>query len=311
MASSPPTPSLLLTGHHGFAGSALRAWLPASPWAARLRLLLPPDDLDLRDAQAVHRLLRDLRPDRILHLAAQTHVPTAIADPAGTLEVNLIGTTHLIQAIREHAPAARLLFVSSADVYGRVRPEELPLREDRAPAPLNPYSVSKAAGEMMCRQAHAAHGLDVVIARPFNHVGPGQRAEFAVSGFARSIAGILLGLRAPELPVGNLDVTRDFSHVLDVCEGYLALLERGRSGETYNLCSGRETRLRDLLDRMIERSGCRAQVVVDPARLRPADQPRVAGDPSKALRDAGWRAQRPLEPLLDEMIDHWKKELAK
>lgn len=303
--------TLLLTGHHGFAGSALRAWLPGSPWAARLRLALPPDGFELLDVPSVRALVRDTRPDRVLHLAALTHVPSAIADPVPTLQVNVIGTTHLIEAIRAEAPRARLLMASSADVYGRVAPQALPIPEDRPPAPLNPYSVSKAAAEMMCRQAHVAHGLDVVIARPFNHVGPGQRAEFAVSGLARSIAEIQLGLRPPELPVGNLDVTRDFSHVLDVCEGYLALLERGRSGETYNLCSGRETRLRDLLDRMIERSGCRARVVTDPARMRPADQPRVAGDPGKALRDAGWRAHRPLEPLLDAMIDHWKKELGK
>ena len=303
--------TLLLTGHHGFVGTALRDWLPSSPWADRLRLALPPDGFDLLDAEAVQALVRDTRPDQVLHLAALTHVPSAIADPVPTLQVNLIGTTHLIEAIRAHAPRARLLYASSADVYGRVPPEALPIGEDRPPAPLNPYSVSKAAAEMMCRQAHAAQGLDVIVARPFNHVGPGQRPEFAVSGFARSIAEVQLGRRPPELPVGNLEATRDFSHVLDVCEGYLALLERGRSGETYNLCSGRETRLRDLLDRMIERSCCRARIVQDPARMRPADQPRVAGDPSKALRDAGWRAHRPLEPLLDEMIEHWKKELAK
>lgn len=302
--------TLLLTGHHGFVGTALRAWLPGSAWAQRLRLALPPDDFDLLDPGAVDALVRDTRPHWVLHLAALTHVPSAIADPVPTLQVNIVGTTQLIQALRAHAPSARLLYASSADVYGRVSPQELPIPEDRPPAPLNPYSVSKVAAEMMCRQAHVAHGVDVVIARPFNHIGPGQRQEFAVSGFARSIAEIRLGLRPPELPVGDLDVTRDFSHVLDVCEGYLALLAGGRSGETYNLCSGRETRLRELLDRMVARSGCGARVVVDPARLRPADQPRVAGDPAKALRDTGWRASRPLEPLLDDMIDHWMKELS-
>lgn len=303
--------TLLLTGHLGFMGSAMRRWLPGSSWAHRVRLVHPPDDFDLLDADAVAAVVRETRPDWVLHLAALSHVPSAVADPVPTLQVNVVGTTRLLQALQAHAPRARLLYVSSGDVYGIVPPKALPIHEDQPLAPLNPYSVSKAAAEMMCRQAHAAGGLDVVIARPFNHTGPGQRPDFAVSAFARSIAEILLGRRAPELPVGNLDVTRDFSDVLDFCEGYLALLERGHAGQTYNLCSGRETRLRDLLDGMVERSGCAARIVVDPARMRPADQPRVLGDPGRAFRDTGWRAVRPLEPLLDTMIEYWKKELSK
>lgn len=304
-------PALLLTGHQGFVGSTFRRWLSTTAWAQQVRLIHPPDDFDLLDQEAVDATVRAAAPDWVLHLAALTHVPTAIADPVATLEVNLIGTTRLLQALRTHAPRARLVFVSSADVYGRVPADALPIREERMPAPLNPYSVSKVAGELMCRQAHLGYGLDVVIARPFNHVGPGQRAEFALSGFARSIASISLGLAGPELPVGNLDVSRDFSHVLDVCEGFLALFARGRPGDTYNLCSGRERVLRELLGTMIERSGCRARVTVDPARMRPADQPRVVGSADKALHATGWSAHRPLEPVLDEMIEFWKRELAK
>lgn len=302
--------TLLLTGHRGFVGTTIRRWLPSTSWADQLRLVHPADDFDLLDQAAVDAAVRETNPDWVLHLAALTHVPTAIADPVPTLEANLVGTTRLLEALRRFAPRARLLYVSSADVYGRVPLDALPIREERLPIPLNPYSVSKAATELMCRQAHLAYGLDVVIARPFNHVGPGQRPEFALSGFARSIAEIVLGQRSPELPVGNLDVTRDFSHVLDICEGFLALFDRGRSGDTYNLCSGRERRLRELVDTMIERSGCRARIVVDLARMRPADQPRVVGDAGKALRATGWAARRPLEPVLDEMIESWKRELS-
>jgi GDP-4-dehydro-6-deoxy-D-mannose reductase len=302
--------TLLVTGHNGFVGTALLGWLPGSVWAGRVSVAHPSEHFDLRDPAAVEALLDRTSPDWILHLAAQSHVPTSIDDPVGTLEVNVIGTTRLLQALVRRRFAGRFLYVSSADVYGKVAEAALPLVEEQPLRPGNPYAVSKAAAEMMCRQAHWAHGLDAIVARPFNHVGPGQRPEFSLAGFARTLAEIALGRRAAEVPVGNLDVTRDFSHVLDICEGYLALLERGRSGETYNLCSGRESRLRDLLDTMISRSGIAARVLVDPARYRPADQPRVVGDASRARRDAGWQAARPLEPLLDEMIEDWKRKLS-
>jgi GDP-4-dehydro-6-deoxy-D-mannose reductase len=301
---------LLVTGHDGFVGTSLLGWLPGSRWSARVLTVHPGEGFDLRDAEAVRRLVHDARPDWILHLAAQSHVPTSFDDPVATLDVNLLGTTRLLQALRAERFAGRLLYVSSADVYGTVDPSRLPIREDTPVAPANPYAVSKAAAELACLQWHRAHGLDVVVARPFNHVGCGQRPEFALAGFARSIAEIQLGLRAPELPVGNLEVTRDFSHVLDTCEGYLALLESGRSGETYNLCSGIERGLGELLNGMLARARCPARVTRDPARWRPADQPRVVGDAGKALRDTGWRAARPLEPLLDEMVDYWKRKLS-
>ena len=302
--------TLLLTGHLGFLGSTLLRWLPDSAWAGQVRVVCPPDAFDLLDPAQVDAVVRETAPDWVLHLAALSHVPSAVADPVSTLEVNLVGTTRLLLALQAYAPQARLLFVSSGDVYGAVALEQLPIAETTPPAPLNPYAVSKAAAELMCLQAHRAQGLDVVVARPFNHTGPGQRTDFVVSAWAREIAEAERGLRPPELHVGNLDATRDFTHVLDLCEGYLTLLAQGRAGEVYNLCSGRELRLRDLLDAMLARANCPLRVVPDPARMRAADQPRVVGDPGKAFRDTGWQAQRPLEPLLDDVIDYWRRELA-
>lgn len=302
---------LLITGHDGFVGQRLQAWLPSSRWADLVEPVRTPPGFDLRDAASVAGAVRGARADWVLHLAAQSHVPASFADPAATLEVNTVGTARLLGALRDTGFSGRLLYVSSADVYGQVTPERLPLDESAPPNPSNPYAVSKAAAEMLCRQWRTAHGLDAVIARPFNHVGAGQRPDFALSGFARSIAEVLLGRRPPELPVGNLDVTRDFTDVLDICEGYLALLDGGRPGETYNLCSGQGRHLGALLRTMLERAGCTARVVVDPARHRPADNPHMVGSAAKAARDTGWQARRALEPALDAMIDYWKRELAK
>lgn len=302
------TKRLLITGHTGFVGSHLLAWLASSPRAlpAVIEPLVPPAGFDLRDPLAVSALVAAARPDWVLHLAGQSHVPTSVTDPVGTLQTNLIGTTHLLQALTANDFAGRLLFVSSADIYGVVDPADLPLTEAAPLRPSNPYAVSKAAAEMMCRQWHRAHKMDVLIARPFNHVGPGQRPDFVLSGFAQAIADIALGRRPPELPVGRLDVSRDFTPVLDICEGYLALLANGRPGETYNLCSGHEQRLDVLLRRMLALAGSQARVVVDAARLRPADNPRMVGDASKALRDVGWKPTRELDRVLLDMIDYWK-----
>jgi GDP-4-dehydro-6-deoxy-D-mannose reductase len=303
--------TLLITGHDGFVGRSLLDWLPGSAWADRVTPALPPPGFDLRNPEAVAALVTATRPDWVLHLAAQSHVPTSFADPVGTLEVNLIGTTRLLQALGAQGFAGRFLYVSSADLYGAVDPALLPVTEATPLQPANPYAVSKAAAEMMCRQWQRAHGLSVLIARPFNHVGAGQRPEFALSGFAQTIAGIRLGLRPPRIPVGRLDVTRDFTHVLDICEGYLALLDRGVAGQTYNLCSGRERSLADLLQRLLTLADGQAAIEPDPARLRPVDLARMVGDAALAARDTGWAPVRELDSALLDMIDYWKAALQK
>lgn len=306
-ASSPPR-RLLVTGHRGFVGQSLQAWLPASAHARQYTLVLPESPYDLRDAAAVRDMVRAARPDAVLHLAAQSFVPQAFRDPAGTFAVNVGGTLHLLQALRDEGFAGRLLYVSSADVYGTVEPEALPVAETRLPAPRNPYSVSKLAAEALCRQWHFTEGLDVVIARPFNHTGPGQDERFAVSGFARRVARIVMGMESPRLVTGNLEVTRDFTDVRDVLAAYFSLFAAGRAGEIYNVCSGVETRLSDLLARMLETVGLHVTLETDPALLRPNEQVRMVGSSDKLRADTGWTPACDFDETLATLVEWWRQQ---
>ncbi|MGE4339049.1 MAG: GDP-mannose 4,6-dehydratase [Pigmentiphaga sp.] len=296
---------LLVTGASGFVGQALRRRWPGSLWESHFEWVEPDLPVDLRIPEQVEALVAEARPDAVLHLAAQSFVPASFADPAGTLAVNLNGTLHLLQALARQGFAGRLLYVSSADIYGAAKAHELPLAETRAPAPRNPYAVSKAAAEMLCRQWHYSEGLDVVVARPFNHVGVGQEPRFVLSGFARQIARIRLGLEPPRLITGSLDVSRDFSSVDSVLDAYAALFQKGLPGQTYNVCSGREQYLGELLDRMLELAGVQAERVTDPALVRPNEQRRVCGDASRLRHDTDWQPEPSLDPTIQAMLDWW------
>jgi GDP-4-dehydro-6-deoxy-D-mannose reductase len=301
-------PRLLITGSSGFVGTALRHYLADTPWGERVIPCEPADAFDITRPDEVDALVASTRPDWVLHLAAQSHVQTSFGDPAGTFEVNLIGTLNLLQALSRAGFAGRLLYVSSADIYGQVDEADLPIVETQASVPRSPYAVSKAATEMLCWQWRLTYGIDIVIARPFNHAGAGQSPDFALSGFAQSIAAIALGRQEPRILTGDLDVTRDFTDVRDIMEAYLALLERGRAGEAYNVCSGREFRLADLLQDMLDRAGVRAEVSIEPSRMRPVDQRRVYGNHGKLTAHTGWQPRIPIGDTLDGLIRYWKKE---
>jgi GDP-4-dehydro-6-deoxy-D-mannose reductase len=245
----------------------------------------------------------------VVHLAAQSHVPQSWSDPAHTLAVNVCGTANLLNALAGTGFRGRLLYVSSADVYGSVPPPALPVTEQAPLAPRSPYASSKVAAEVLCRQWARTRQLDVVIARPFNHTGAGQRAEFVLPGFAREIAAIKLGRKAPQVLAGDLDVTRDFLDVRDVVNAYLALLARGNSGETYNVCSGREVHIGDVLHRLIALAGVQAGVAVDPARFRPSEQRRMCGSHARITADTGWVARIGLDQTLQQLLDYWTREL--
>jgi GDP-4-dehydro-6-deoxy-D-mannose reductase len=181
--------------------------------------------------------------------------------------------------------------------------------EDAPPQPRSPYASSKVAAEVLCRQWASMRQLDLVIARPFNHTGPGQRLDFALPRFAHEIAAIKLGRQAPRVLAGDLDVTRDFLDVRDVVNSYLALLAGGRGNQIYNVCSAREVHLGDALQSLAGMAGVQVEVAQDPARFRPSEQRRMCGSHAKITAETGWVPRIPLEQTLQQLLDHWTREL--
>lgn len=301
--------TLLLTGHTGFVGRVVLEAGKSPALAMRWRIATLPDDFDIR-SPALSAEVADIRPDAVLHLAGRTSVADSFKDPEGFFDVNFHGTWNLLKALRSAAFSGRMLFVSSGDCYGAVSPDELPVAEHRPLRPRNPYSVSKVAAEALCCQWAQTERFDALIARPFNHVGPGQDARFAIASFARQVARIRAGAAAASIVTGDLDVTRDLTDVRDVVGAYFALLERGRTGECYNVGSGRETRLRDVLTELLSLAAVSAEVRTDPARLRAEEQRRAVADVRKIGRDAGWSASIPLSTTLRDTLDHWSRRIA-
>jgi len=297
---------LFVTGGHGFVGQAIQRLAPAIAARHGFEIVLPPVDFELLEPAQVDAQLAAARPEAVLHLAAQSNVPLSFKDPEGTLRVNLIGTLRLFEGLRRAGLSPRVVFVSSGDVYGHVPEAEMPISEERMPHPRNPYAVSKVAAEALCFQWSRTERLEVAVARPFNHIGAGQSDAFALPAFARQIAEIRAGRREPVIEVGDIDVSRDFLHVDDVVEGYLALLESGAPGEIYNIASGRDRRVRELLERMLGLAGVRVDIRPDPARFRPAEQRAVRGSNAK-ISHLGWGPSREIDEALREILEDWER----
>jgi GDP-4-dehydro-6-deoxy-D-mannose reductase len=300
--------TLLVTGHEGFVGRALCDVLhddASPPW----QLATLPARFDVRSAGLASQVAR-IRPDAVVHLAALTSVAQSFRDPEAFFDVNFHGTWNLLKALRHAGFRGRLLYVSSGDCYGTVAEAELPIPEQRPLRPRSPYAVSKTAAEALCYEWSQSEALDVVIARPFNHVGPGQDERFAIASFARPVARIAAGAAQPRIVTGDLDVTRDLTDVRDVIAAYFALLERGRSGEVYNIGSGRETRFADVLDRLLALANVHARIERDPARLRANEQRRAVADVQKIAEHTGWRASIPLSTTLRDMLDDSRSSLS-
>lgn len=261
---------------------------------------------DILDGEALQAELRQCQPDIVLHLAAQSHVPTSFREPELTARVNFDGTRSLLTALDQSGFAGALVFVGSGDMYGLAPETSLPIRETQALRPRNPYAASKVAAEAWCMQ-HSLHcQYRIVMARAFNHIGRGQNAQFVLPAMAEQLVAIERGQRPPILETGDLDVTRDFTNVSDVLDAYLALAEKGVSGEVYNVCSGLEYRVRDLVAQMIVMTGLDIQLQNDPARFRKAEQTRVVGDNSKLRADTGWAPKVDIAASLAEILDDWR-----
>jgi len=310
---------ILVTGASGFVGKQLIARLArefpdAAIVGADMQATPEGGDrcrrvaLDITDRQAVAELFAEHRPALVFHLAAQSHVPTSFAEPVLTWRVNLMGTLHLIEALKSARPDAHFVFVGSAEAYGRSFLAGVPISEDTVFAPMNPYAASKAAGDILVRQ-QAAEGLRTVVLRPFNHVGPGQRQDFVVSAFCSQIARIERGLQEPVIQVGNLEARRDFLDVRDVLDAYIAVVGRAAdipAGTAFNLASGRTVTIRGVLEDLLRLSGAAIEVRVDPARLRPSDIPVAAGDAGAARAAFGWEPRIPWGRTLADTLDYWR-----
>jgi GDP-4-dehydro-6-deoxy-D-mannose reductase len=263
---------------------------------------------ELEDGCATDAVIDQVRPGRIIHLAGQSSVHRSWENPAATLRANVLGLLNVLEALRRRSLTPRVLVVGSAEEYGAVQAERLPVVETTPLQPGSPYAVSKVAQGYLARQYFLSHGVPIVCTRTFHHTGPGRGEVFAESSFAHQIAEIEAGRQPPVLSVGNLDAVRDFTDVRDVVRAYWLLLEKGRAGETYNVCSGRGIAIGDVLQELLDVSGATIEVRRDPDRMRPSDIPAIIGNPRK-LRDAtGWAPEIPLRQTLADLLAHWRRQ---
>ena len=306
----------LITGATGFAGGHLLDQLVARgervhAWGHRTspdRTSQPADAVtwsavDLLDRAAVREALERARPAAIYHLAGLADLQDAWRAPARALRVNVLGTHILFDAARELGLTCPILVTGSAEIY---RPSAAALVEDDPVGPGNPYGLSKLAQEMTA----AASPVGAWLVRPFKHAGPRQSASYATSAFAQQIAEIEVGSREPVLRVGNLDAERDITDVRDTVRAYQALVAAGQPRRPYNVCSGKAYSMRTLLDILLSMARVRPRVEVDPARLRPSDNPLILGSHARLTAETGWTPVISIEQSLADVLDHWRRLVA-
>jgi GDP-4-dehydro-6-deoxy-D-mannose reductase len=297
----------LVTGATGFVGRHLVAYLQAhgDTVIATDRASGGPD---ITNAQAVHQYVVHNEPEVIYHLAGQSDVHRSWGNPVESYRANVEGAANLLAAAQA-AGVRRVVAVLSADAYGRVSPEDLPIDEDTPFLPLSPYAASKAAAEYVCIQAHLGSGLDIVRARPFTHIGPGQSPRFVAAALASRIAE---AERTGEhsITVGRLDTRRDFTDVRDIVQAYRLLALHGESGVAYNICCGVDVSIEQIAHQLVDLALHPMKLVPDPELQRPADIPVLRGNASRLRAATGWKPTITLEQTLHDMLDDWRRRLA-
>ncbi len=323
----------LITGLTGFVGSHLADFILAhhpeveiiglKRWRSPLENIehikdkVTLYDAELRDLSSLILLLKDLKPDVVFHLAAQSYVPFSYTAPVDTLMTNVIGTANLLEAVRLAGIDPMLHICSSSEVYGQVRPEEVPIRESNPFRPVSPYAVSKVAEDMLGLQYFIAYRLKTVRTRMFTHTGPRRGEVFVESDFAKQVAMIELGLQEPTVFVGNLDSVRPFTDVRDAVKAYWLLTEKyfeGRipAGEVYNIGGVRTMKVGEMLDLLLSLSRVKGKVSrkVEQARLRPADVTLQIPCIDKFRAATGWEPVIPFEQTLTDLLDYWRSRIA-
>ena len=311
-------PPVLVTGAAGFVGGHLVERLAArpAPIVGWYRPGLPPPDpphpavqwmaVELLDRDAVARAIATIAPGTVYHLAGAAHVAQSWQQSHDTYEGNVLATHFLLDGLRRATLHPRVVVAGSATIYRR---QDRAILDTDALGPQSPYAISKLAQEMIGRQAWTDDGIPVIVSRSFNHIGPGQHPSFVASAVARQIALVEEGRQSPVITLGNLDAHRDLMDVRDTVRAYVALAERGRPGQTYNVCAGRAMAIRQLVDMLLSRSTTAVTLAQDPALLRPSDTPLMLGDHGRLTADTGWMPEIPMEQTLDDLLEFWRVQV--
>ena len=306
----------LITGIDGFVGNYLAAILLENGYEVYGTSIIPNYkkenikifDMDLLDKNKVLEVISEVKPNKVFHLAGQSAVGLSWKEPTLTFNINVNGTINLLEAIREKIVDTKILIIGSSDQYGVIKEQDCPINENQKQNPQTPYGISKKTQEEVALLYSKVYNMNIIIARPFNHIGPGQNKNFVVPDFASKIVDIERGAD-PVIKVGNLNTYRDFTDVRDIIRAYVLLLEKGKNGEIYNVGSGNAIRVHDILDKLINLSKLPISVEIDPDKFRPIDVPLVLCDNSKIKSDTGWEPQISINKTLIETLEYWRDKI--
>lgn len=263
-------------------------------------------DVNITNFFQVQEIINSVIPDLVINFASITTIKESFQNPRLTYEISLNGTLNILEALKNIRFKGKFLNISSSEVYGFPKSIDLPLNENSPLMPMSPYSVAKISTEVLCNQWVRSENFDIITVRPFTHIGIGQSDRFSVSNFCKQIAEIELGFIKPVIKVGDLSTTRDFTNVKDIVEAYYTLLEKGESGEIYNVCSNSEISMNKVLNKIIAYSEKRIEVIIENSKLRTNQQNRLIGDYSKLRNRTGWQPKIKLDETIKEMIYYWK-----
>lgn len=316
---------VLITGITGMAGSHLADYLlekggievhGIKRWRSRIENIehilnrINLHECELTDAYSVKKVLKEVMPERIYHLAAQSFVPTSWNSPADTLMNNIVGQLNILEALRELGlKDTRMQIAGSSEEYGLVHENEAPIKETNPLRPLSPYAVSKIGQDYLAYQYYMSYGIFTLRTRAFNHTGPRRGDVFVTSNFAKQTASIEKGLQKPVIHVGNLEAKRDFSDIRDIVKAYYLSLEKGEAGEVYNVGSDRAYGINEMLQIILSFSKIKVTVKEDPERMRPSDVPLLLCDSTKFRKKTGWKPEIPFEKTLEDLLNYWRERV--